>query len=158
MSEAYEYDSESFRIRWISTTSVHLQKRNLQNEGYVCFDLGPCMTKNEFLESLRCSLALPCSESSLTSWDSAADFFWQAMMEQPGTKVAIIWDSVDLLVDSKLALLTKCLEFLVSVAEVVERPEFSSDCHPVLVQIYLVGEGSNFPSITSKEASTQKGN
>lgn len=115
------------------------------------------MSKSEFLESLRSTLHLPCGENLLTSWDSAADYFWEAMMDQTSSKVAFFWDSVDLLVDSKLAILTKCLEFLVSVSEVVERQELSSDCHPVLVQIYLVGNGDNFPPIASNETMTRLG-
>lgn len=155
MTDKHDYDPEFFRVRWISRTSVDTHMRTLQGEGFSCVEMRHCLSKNEFLESLRASLNLPCEENSLTSWDSASDFFWEAMMSQASSKVAIFWDGVDLLIDSGLPLLTKCLEFLSSVAEIVERQELTSDCHPVLVHIYLVGNGRNFPTISSMEVKPQ---
>ena len=155
MIENYEYDPEFFRIRWICRTSVESQVTSLRGNGFTCTEMGHCLSKNDFLESLRVSLNLPCEKNLLTSWDSASDFFWEAMMSQSSSKVAIFWDGVDLLIDSKLHLLTKCLEFLVSAAEVVERQALTSDCHPVLVHIYLVGTGRNFPTFDSMEVNSK---
>ena len=142
-----KFDFGAFRVRWISLRSNALVRSSLESEGFRCFDLRPSSSKNDFLEALRVCFVLQCDVKCLTSWDSASDFLWESLMEQPSNKVAIFWHGTNGLLDGGLQFFTDCLEFLGGVAEIAERQEQTVDCHPVLLRIVLLGEGVNFHDV-----------
>ncbi|MCA8984768.1 MAG: hypothetical protein KDA76_13470 [Planctomycetaceae bacterium] len=147
MEHLSKHGSGTFRVACLKARSEDVLHAELHEAGFTCYFLeSHAITDSDsFLEELchGCHLSHPPGVK-LTSWDAAADLLWQRIMEQPQSRVAIVWWDAHLLLDGRLQLLLDCLEFLQGVGEVTEHQAESLDCHPVLLRVVLLGEGPNF--------------
>jgi RNAse (barnase) inhibitor barstar len=147
MEHLTKHDIGTFRVVCLASTSGDILRADLDTAGFACYflDSSSIIDKESFFEQLShgCELSIDSSKR-LTSWDAASDLLWQKLMEQSKDKVAIIWRDAHLMLDGRLQLLLDCLEFLLGVAEMVERQEVTPDSHPVFLRVILIGEGTNY--------------
>lgn len=147
MEHLSKHNIGTFRVACVASTSADVLRTDLETAGFACYvlDSSSIIDKESFLGRLSHGFELSDDSSyRLTSWDATADLLWQKLMEQPKYKVAIMWRDAHLMLDGRLQLLLDCLEFLLGVAETVERQDVTADCHPVFLRVVLIGEGPNF--------------
>lgn len=105
-------------------------------------DLEKVADKGLFLDALGKAFNFP---TKITNWDAASDLVWEKLIESTANQAALIFRNSQTLLNNNLQLFLDVLEFLFGVAEIIEREKKSSDTHPVLLRIILLGDGPNFP-------------
>jgi hypothetical protein len=74
------------------------------------------------------------------SWDAFNDCFSLGLGARPETRVAIIWEAADRMLDENLPLLVSAIESLNGQADRIRRYD-----PPIVLLVCLVGDGPNFP-------------
>jgi hypothetical protein len=74
------------------------------------------------------------------NWDAFVDCFGSGLSSRPKTKLAIIWEGADRMLDGRLPLLVNAVECISGEADKVTRYDPS-----ILLRVFLVGDGPNFP-------------
>jgi hypothetical protein len=74
------------------------------------------------------------------NWDAFNDCFGSGLGSRPETKVAIIWEGADRMLDGNLPLLVNAVECIGGEADRLMRFD-----RPIMLLVCLVGDGPNFP-------------
>jgi hypothetical protein len=73
-------------------------------------------------------------------WDAFNDCFSLGLAERPETRVAIIWEAADRMLDENLPLLVNAIECISGQADRIRRYD-----PPIVLVMCLIGDGPNFP-------------
>jgi hypothetical protein len=76
-------------------------------------------------------------------WDALADSLGGGLAGQPEERAAILWLDADRMLNGNLSLLTEAVEVIVGEAQNLLSPP-----HPVILRVFLLGDGINFPPFT----------
>ncbi len=82
------------------------------------------------------------------TWSGFTDGLWEGLGGIKENQVAIIWTHADNMLSGGLSDLIKALDCLTTLARQVYNPTETGFSREMILKIFLVGDGPNFPAIT----------
>ena len=130
----------------IGTRSLPRLRSELENQGFRVYEIEGSSISNEasflkiFSTAVPFAVYSPGDSGPVLNWDAFCDCLWGGLKGQPDERVALLWLSADKLLAGHLTLLVEAVECISGEAQNLLGPD-----HPIVLQVYLVGDGANFP-------------
>lgn len=102
-----------------------------------------------FLRQVERELPMP-PELEPHNWDAFADCLWSGLAEIAAAHVAVLWTEADRMLHGGLPDLLTAVSCFEQTARSVGTTEYGFP-HPLLFQVFLLGEGENFPPLRGKQ-------
>jgi hypothetical protein len=130
----------------LSQRTLPLLQAELLVRGYVIYTLDGRSIHDEgsFLQTFSCDVPFevfhPNDLIPPVNWDAFNDCFSSGLGSRPDSRVAIIWEAADRMLDGNLPLLVNAIECINGQADIIRGYD-----PPIMLLFCLVGDGPNFP-------------
>lgn len=139
-----------FVFRCVSQNSLPLLRQRLLRLGFQLYELNGSEIHDKWslFDVMRRDVpAVIHGPLVKPIWDGLADDLWEGLSNQPSDRVAILWLAADRMLETNLPLLVQTIECVCGIAEELARPVEGG--HAVLLRVFLLGEGPNFPDLAN---------
>jgi hypothetical protein len=133
-----------------STRTLDTLRASLLDHGFNSYQLDGSAIADEatflqeFVRNVPYEVYAPGDVGLTVNWDAFADCLWGGLKGRPEERVAILWLAAERLLERNLSLLLEAVETISFEAHKLLGPE-----HPVLLRVFLIGEGENFADFPS---------
>ena len=133
-------------LNCVNQSELFEVKSHLTQHGFSIFEVdGSTITDaRAFYETARTVLPADPPFGPMVSWDGFVDSFFGGLHELKEPKVAVVWTHVEMMLRGNLRDLMDITNCINDVAVQVISPR-SGISVPVTLQLFLLGEGENFP-------------
>jgi hypothetical protein len=138
------YTEKHMVFRCFSNRTLSVLQSALLQNGFKVYTLAGASIhdKRSLFEAFRRDVPADPPEPSLNLvWDAFTDKLGGGLAAQPDERVAILWLDAHKMLEGNMQLLVEAVECLSGEAENLVRPD-----HPIVLRVYLIGKGDNFPN------------
>jgi hypothetical protein len=143
----------TFRTTCISAACISEVEQSLKAQGFRINSLDSVRIFDKetlFVELVKCFDLLDVTKcGGQPSWDGTSDFIYQALMERPDKRVALLWSGVDNLLKSHFQLILDTLEVLNSL---VVTSKANSWCSSGGSAVCFIWRGAEFSKMVLSQS------
>ncbi len=148
-----ESSMSGFVVRCFSHRTLPQLSAALSERGVKSYSLDGSSIVDEasfletFLRNVPFKIYAPSDRGPRLNWDAFTDCLWGGLKSEPEGQVAILWLASEQMLDGKLSLLLHVVEAISAEAFNLLTPHSlqPDQEHRILLRVYLIGDGSNFP-------------